>query len=65
MKNLKLSNLEKMQQKEMQQVKGGESLPYIHYAKTSGGERCWCAGTCESDGMRRQEGISNSRAHSY
>jgi len=66
MKNLKLTNLEKMQENEMKQIKGG-GLPYIYHAKPLvGDDRCWCAGFCGSTTAgRKQEGQNSSKMNSH
>ena len=54
MKNLKLTNLEKMPQKEMEQIKGGMG-PWIGWHKKMKG-RCLCVTWCSGDESRADEG---------
>ncbi len=67
MKNLKLTNLEKMPQKEMEEVKGG-GLPWIGFHKGMKG-RCACATWCSQVGIRANEGhdaaTNNYTSHHY
>jgi len=62
MKSLKLTNLNKMQQQEMQQIKGGEA-PFIYICHTPrhGEPTCWCAGVCTGHESRAGSGKIDSQ----
>ena len=61
MKNLKLTNLEKMQEKEMAQVRGG--WLYLHLFKKQNGHRCSCAQWCSPDDTRQSSGGQVYQGH--
>ncbi len=46
MKKIKLTNLERLEQKEMYEVKGGGIIPHISHEQTATGDACWCIGFC-------------------
>jgi hypothetical protein len=63
MKNLKLTNLERMQENEMTQVRGGifgMGKKFARYGKgkVSGACNTFCTGSCSDSSTRADEGIS-------
>ena len=67
MKNLKLTNLEKMQENEMTQVRGGifgMGKKFARYGKgkVSGACNTFCTGSCSDSSHRSEEGISTRNA---
>ena len=69
MKKLKLTNIERMSQTEMENVKGGKKnpIPYIYHKKPLvGDDRCWCSGFCgDTTAGRKQEGQHHSKMKSH
>ncbi len=69
MKNLKLTNLEKMPQKEMEQVKGGifgMGKKFLRYGKGGVNGACStiCAGSCSTTSSRSSEGLATRNGNS-
>ena len=69
MKNLKLTNLEKMQENELAQVRGGlfgMGKRFLRYGKgkVSGSCSTFCSGSCSDSSSRSDEGISERNANS-
>ena len=59
MKNLKLTNLERMQENEMTQVRGGifgMGKKYLKHGKPDdyNGSACWCGGSCSDADTRKK-----------
>ena len=67
MKNLKLTNLEKMQQDEMKNVYGGRKWFARLGRKYKGEDACLCHGYCGGDSSRKSEGknLAANNSHAW
>ena len=65
MKNLKLTNLEKMNQEEMAQLRGGVRNWYVYCKKPENyqGSACCCAGRCTSHTNGEGKTVTNRAKH--